>query len=158
MVCLKLVWCWAIERNSILTFTTVGTSDSVAPRQKTALGLDSHEPNQILWTGIQKTNKNLWVPRFIYLARRMESTNYWERLNKNVFKSSISGLKRHTCSILTSQVNSPKHFFPDTLKQDTREKCVGVCCRVIQPQDFVARKGFVDFVQHLVNVAAKLGK
>lgn len=79
----------------------------------------------------------------------------------NGHKSGTSGLRRHTCSLLPGQSKlhfNDKQLIPAHIKQETTEKCVEVCCLDIRPYDLVAGRGFVDILQHFVNVAAKYGK
>lgn len=77
----------------------------------------------------------------------------------NGHKSGTSALRRHTCTVLCGQskLSFPHKALSAYVKQETTEKCVALCCKDFRLCDFVAGKGFVDIVQHFVNVAAKYG-
>ena len=81
-------------------------------------------------------------------------------LNHNSHALGTSGLRRHVCAILPGQTKLvvKQTALPASAKQDTTEKCVTLCCKDIRPYDVVAGDGFVNIVQHFVNLGAKYGR
>ncbi|KAK7886829.1 hypothetical protein WMY93_026450 [Mugilogobius chulae] len=78
-------------------------------------------------------------------------------------KTGTSGLRRHTCSTLLGQSTlsfKPKETetLPLKVKQDILQTCVNLCCKDIRPFDIVAGEGFIEFVEHIVDVTAKYKK
>lgn len=76
-------------------------------------------------------------------------------------KTGTSGLRQHSCLIRKGQTKltfTKSLRVPEQFRKETTDKCVKFVCQDIRPYDTISGKGFTQLAQHLVDIAARIGK